>query len=72
MTDHVWLPYLRGQLRREQPPELQVDCPHCQATAGHPCRGPSGRPLHQAHASREEAAGVRPKVVPAPQSGRWS
>jgi hypothetical protein len=72
VTGHIWLPYLRGQLRREQPPALQVACPHCDAAAGRPCTGASGRKLHQEHASREEAAGVRPKVVALGEPGAGS
>jgi hypothetical protein len=56
-------PSLREQLRRQQPPAVHVACPHCGAPEGQPCKGPSGRRLRQAHASRFEAAGLRPEIV---------
>ncbi|GAB2696784.1 zinc finger domain-containing protein [Kitasatospora kifunensis] len=63
MSASPWPPILRAQIRGQQPPALQATCPRCKATSGQPCRGPSGRRLHQAHASRYEAAGLKPQVV---------
>lgn len=70
MTGQPCPPSLRTALRGKQPPALQVDCPHCEATAGQPCHGPSGRRLHQAHASRYEAAGLKPGIVTEAQQRR--
>lgn len=58
MSGHIWLPFLRNQLRAHQELVYRVSCPHCKAAAGQPCRGPSKRRLHQPHRSREESAGV--------------
>jgi hypothetical protein len=64
MTDSPWPAILRAQFRGQQAPALRIDCPHCKATAGQPCRGPSNRKLHQPHRSREEAAGVVARPAP--------
>lgn len=40
----------------DTPPVVQVECPHCRARPGVPCRSVSGKPLHNPHASRYEAA----------------
>lgn len=72
MTGQPCPPSLRTALRGQQPPALRVACPHCEAPAGQPCHGPSGRRLRQAHASRYEAAGLRTGIVTDPEQRRAS
>lgn len=57
-------PSLREAIRRTKPPALQVHCAHCNAPPGQACRGRSGRPLHQAHATRYETAGLPTQIEP--------
>lgn len=56
-------PSLRDSLRRNQTPALGADCPHCKAPAGRVCHGPTGRRLANPHASRWEAAGLKPQLL---------
>ncbi|GAA0704637.1 hypothetical protein GCM10010193_69540 [Kitasatospora atroaurantiaca] len=56
-------PSLRETIRRNKPPALQVTCPHCHTPPGQPCRAASGRLLHQAHATRYEAAGLPTRLT---------
>jgi hypothetical protein len=65
-------PSLRQLVRGRQPVTLAIACPRCEAPAGRPCTGPSGRTLANQHASRFEKAGEKPRFAPTPDLGEAS